>query len=694
VTAAARRISEVSGNLSWYHGRRFGHRAGAPSAGGFDEKSGVEDQRLMAGPTRTRGAALLVALCFLGLTGATALVMARAEAGRSGGRRGDEARASALRAADALQTLLGALEAQVGNGTANPRLVAALDAKVDAETLKDLLLNEPWWESFRRSVDGFALYPGEAKPGAQPDVQPLVASLVPAGFDARTLVREARAAGRVRSTMTVSAGQVFAVAAAPIALAGRSIEPTLVSLRALDAAALAEAADRAGARLAVADRARVLLVAGGKGSPPADVSAALAQGLALAAPGAGSFDGYAVAVRELPGELRVLSHVAAPAGIWTDRLPGGALAILVVGVMLSLVSFTALSRSARKPPRDARATDVGPGGTPMVGRYTLVSRLGEGGMAEIYSAVTTGIGTFRRPVVIKRLKPELAADPGAVAQFRDEANLLAAFNHPNIVAVHDFGRWNDRFFLAEEYVAGRDLGRIVEQCFARTQRPPAPELIAYVGREVCKGLDYAHRLENREGRPLKIVHRDISPENIVVTPQGQVKLLDFGIVKAAEGRVTKTEIGMVKGNVSFMAPEQARGLEVDGRADLYSLALVLYFCCTGRVLYTADNVYERLLQAATGPSANERALFQHLPRPFSTVIARATEPNLDRRYPSAREMAADLKTWAQNGATPTAHLVNELFGEELRDEARRLATFPAVASSEELISYSSSDRRR
>jgi serine/threonine-protein kinase len=338
--------------------------------------------------------------------------------------------------------------------------------------------------------------------------------------------------------------------------------------------------------------------------------------------------------------------------------------------------------------RDTRTE--GPG---QVGRYTLVSRIGEGGMAEIYSAVTTGVGSFRRPVVIKRLKPELAADPAAVAQFRDEANLLSAFNHPNIVAVHDFGRWENRFFLAEEYVAGRNLGRIIDQCFRRDGRPPALELTAYIAREVLKALDYAHKLENGAGRPLKIVHRDVSPENIVVTGQGEVKLLDFGIVKAAEGRVTKTEIGMVKGNVSFMAPEQARGMDVDGRADLYSLALVLFYCCTGSPLYTAEGVYERLVQAANGPGAADRALIQRLPKPFSTVIQRATDPDLNRRYPSAREMAADLKNWALHGATPTALLVNELFGDELKEEARRLATCPAVESSQDLVSYSSSDRR-
>jgi len=295
-------------------------------------------------------------------------------------------------------------------------------------------------------------------------------------------------------------------------------------------------------------------------------------------------------------------------------------------------------------------------------------------------------------VVIKRLKPELAADPNAVAQFRDEANLLAAFNHPNIVTVHDFGRWENQFFLAEEYVAGRNLGRIIEQCFARTHRPPALELIAYVGREVLQALDYAHKMENREGRPLKIVHRDISPENVVVTPHGEVKLLDFGIVKAAEGRLTKTEIGMVKGNVTFMAPEQARGMDVDGRADLYSLALVLYYCCTGRALYTRDNVYEQLMRAATGPGAADRALIQRLPQPFSAVIARATDPDLERRYRTAREMAADLRNWALHGATPTAVLVNELFGDELKDEARRLATFPTTEIARDLVSYSSETR--
>jgi len=656
----------------------------------------------MVGRTRTRGTALLVALSFLALTGATMVVLARADGGRTGQARTNDARtddalAAGLRAADGVETLLGALAAQVQNGTANPRLMAALDAKVDAATLGDLLLTEPWWEAFRRSVDGFALY------GSDP--QALVASHLPAGFDARAVIREARQAGHARSSLTVVSGQVMLVAAAPVVLAGRSIRPALVSVRALDAEALAGVAERAGASVAVTDGLQLLVVAaprGGGGAPGTaagrDSAAAFAEALALPVPGVGTFGGFAAASRglssDLRSDLRILALVAEPrgTGLSLSHLPSGALAILIIGVMLALGSFTALSvRVGRK--KTAGASKGGDPAARMVGRYTLVSRIGEGGMAEIYSAVTTGVGAFRRPVVIKRLRPELAADPNAVAQFRDEANLLAAFNHPNIVAVHDFGRWDNHFFLAEEYVAGRNLGRIIEQCFARTGCPPALELIAYVAREILKALDYAHKMENGEGRPLKIVHRDVSPENIVVTPQGEVKLLDFGIVKAAEGRVTKTEIGMVKGNVTFMAPEQARGMDVDGRADLYSLALVLFTCCTGRTLYTADGMYERLVQAATGPGPVERAAIGRLPQPFATVIGRATDPDLDRRYATAREMAADLKNWAMHGATPTAMLVNELFGEELKEEARRLATFPIAELPQDLVSFSSHDRR-
>ena len=174
----------------------------------------------------------------------------------------------------------------------------------------------------------------------------------------------------------------------------------------------------------------------------------------------------------------------------------------------------------------------------------------------------------------------------------------------------------------------------------------------------------------------------------MVSPRGEVKLLDFGVVKATEGRVAKTEMGVVKGNVTYMSPEQARGLDVDARADLFSLALVMYFCCTGYPLYAAHTTYGLLMQAGAGPSADGRTAIQKLPAPISAVVQRATDPDLDSRYANAREMAADLAEAARRGAATAGALVAELFGHELKEEAHRLATFPLDGSSLPAVSVS------
>ena len=292
-------------------------------------------------------------------------------------------------------------------------------------------------------------------------------------------------------------------------------------------------------------------------------------------------------------------------------------------------------------------------------------------MAEIFSAVTMGEGSFRRPVVIKRLRPELTADPNAVAQFCDEANLLAALHHPNIVAVHDFGRSQNQFFLAEEYVFGRDLGRLVARRLAESASPLPVEVIAHVACELLKGLEYAHGLTNEQGRSLGIVHRDVSPENVMVSARGEVKLLDFGVVKADEGRVARTDMGVVKGNVTYMAPEQARGLDVDARADLYSLALVMFFCATGKPLYAADT---RVRAADEGRQRPRRRRTRRDPRAaagLAAVIDRATADKIEDRYPDAHAMAAALEPLARGGATATAALVVELYGAELKQESHR-----------------------
>ena len=289
-------------------------------------------------------------------------------------------------------------------------------------------------------------------------------------------------------------GQVQAVSAAPVALTSRADWPVLVATRALDVGILSGIAERAGASVAISDGRRLLVAATVRRRrqpvPRIWASGRSSRRSNLPAPGVALYGGVAVAALPLPGGLRILAGSAAPAPArGALPLPGAVLAILAIGLVLAIGSFFLLARRAPEEPIIEMTTAEA---VTVIGRYTLVSRIGLGGMAEIYAAVTAGEGSFRRPVVIKRLRPELTTDPNAIAQFCDEANLLAALHHPNIVSVHDFGRWQNQYFLAEEYVQGRDLGRIVSQGFARDQRPPPPEVVAYVAHEILKALDYAH----------------------------------------------------------------------------------------------------------------------------------------------------------------------------------------------------------
>ena len=613
-------------------------------------------------PRRRRSRPLVVALSVLGISAATAAWLMYFDRSTALERSNIEAQTAALRAADGVRAVVTGLEAESQSATTNPRLVAALDANVDQETLRDLLLTEPWWEPFRRAVDGYGLWSDE--------VTAVVTSHLPGELDVRKSIRAARESRRPATGVVAVSGQAVALVACPIALAGRSDWPVLVATKLLDAATLSAFIGGGAGAVAISD-GRTLLVAGPK-PPRALVESAAASGTV-------TLGRNVVAVQPLGDGLRILVNVGGDAhGAGSLPLPWPVIAVLIAGITLSIGLYVMLL--GPPPAAFGTATDVpSVGDSAAFGRYTLVERIGQGGMAEIYVAVTTGEGSFRGPVVIKRLRPELAIDPKAVAQFCDEANLLAGLHHPNIVAVHDFGRSGNQHFLAQEYVSGRDLGRVVERRFATTRRSLPVEVVAHVGVEVLKALDFAHTRRDGESRPMGIVHRDVSPENVMVSTLGEVKLLDFGIVEA-EGRLTTTEMGVVKGKVPYMAPEQARGLEVDARVDLYSLALVLYFCCAGRPLYEADTSYGLVMKAGAGPGIEERVAIRQLPRPFADVIERATALRPEDRYANARDMAADLEPWARGGTTLTAALVGELFGAELKDEHHRLTTHPRTST--------------
>jgi tRNA A-37 threonylcarbamoyl transferase component Bud32 len=300
------------------------------------------------------------------------------------------------------------------------------------------------------------------------------------------------------------------------------------------------------------------------------------------------------------------------------------------------------------------------------GRYHLLRRLDGGGMADIYTAVLHGVEGFRRIYVIKRLRPELARIRVAVEQFIDEAKLGSMLVHSNIVPVFDFGKVGDEYFMAQEYIIGRDLGRLLLRHVETTGRPLSDKLMFYVAHEVLDALGYAHAQPDVSGRPLGIVHRDVSPGNIMLTARGEVKLFDFGIVKATQ-RVSKTEVGVVKGNVSFMSPEQARGQAVDPRSDLFSLGLVIHHALTNNQLYLGESTFDQLLRAANGPKTEHLRMLAGLPPATAAILRRALAVDPNDRYQSAAEFAADLAPYAAGGKFEAAALMQTLFGEELRN---------------------------
>ncbi|HEY7374677.1 MAG TPA: serine/threonine-protein kinase [Polyangia bacterium] len=307
-------------------------------------------------------------------------------------------------------------------------------------------------------------------------------------------------------------------------------------------------------------------------------------------------------------------------------------------------------------------------GASTFGRYRLLERLGEGGMAELYTAVLHGAEGFRRVYVVKRLRPEVARNRSAVEQFIDEAKLGSTLVHSNIVPVFDFGKVGDEYFLAQEYIIGRDLGKLLQRHQDRYGKPLSERLMLYVVHETLEALAYAHNRTDAAGNPIGLVHRDISPGNVMVTARGEVKLFDFGIVKG-EGRVSKTDVGVVKGNVSFMSPEQARGQAVDARADLFSLGLVLYYGLTGEQLYPGQSTFDQLMRAATGPKTEQLKLLSELPRASATLVTRALCVDPGLRYQTAAEFAAAVAPYVTGGKAEAATVIQELFGEEFKRES-------------------------
>jgi TonB family protein len=291
-------------------------------------------------------------------------------------------------------------------------------------------------------------------------------------------------------------------------------------------------------------------------------------------------------------------------------------------------------------PREARETPE-PAGEKF-GQYTLLERIAVGGMAEVWKARMRGVEGFQKTVAIKKILPYMTDNADFVAMFIDEAKLAAQLSHPNIIHIYDLGKIGSDFYIAMEYVEGKDLRSLLNA--ARQQSLPLPlGLALLIGVRVASGLAYAHRKRDFEGREMALVHRDVSPQNVLISYDGDVKLCDFGIAKAVS-KAGETQMGALKGKLQYMSPEQARGNMVDARSDLFSLGTVLFEMLTGQRLFEGDSemsVLEAVRQVKVRPP---RQVDPTIPQEVDDVVMHALAGRPQDRFQTAGELEQRLET--------------------------------------------------
>jgi serine/threonine protein kinase len=310
-----------------------------------------------------------------------------------------------------------------------------------------------------------------------------------------------------------------------------------------------------------------------------------------------------------------------------------------------------------------------------IGRYQLLAHLASGGMAEIYLARQTGIGGFEKLVVVKKILPNLAREKVFVEMFLDEAVIAAQLNHPNVVQIYDLGQSGDDYYIAMEFLEGESLGHLTSEG-ARVRKPLPPGMAAGIISQVCEGLAYAHAFEDETGKPLGIVHRDISPHNIIVLFTGVVKVVDFGIAKAAS-KMHQTKVGTLKGKLAYMSPEQCMGSQVDARSDLFSLGVVLWELLTHRRLFKRD-VEPAMIRAIMDepiPKVNE--VHKDAPAALAAVADKALCKKPQDRYKSAAEMKAEIQAYLRQesleaGPEQISAYAHEVLGKQARTKKRLL----------------------
>jgi serine/threonine protein kinase len=274
----------------------------------------------------------------------------------------------------------------------------------------------------------------------------------------------------------------------------------------------------------------------------------------------------------------------------------------------------------------------------LIGKYVIANKIGEGGMAEIYLATHVGPGGFVRKVALKRVREFIARDPDFVAMFASEARIVASLIHPNIVQVTDFDRTGETWYLAMEFVSGKDLFEIVKRGRQLSRRMP-PAIAVFIAGEVAKGLGYAHRARG-PSTPNGVIHRDVSPQNVLVSEDGCVKLTDFGIAKVGVGT---TQVGTIKGKLAYMSPEQSWGSDLDVRSDVFALGIILWELLVGERLFWSKRDTDTLLAVRERPIPAPSTVNPAVPPSLDALVLKALQRDRSARFADGAEMAAALR---------------------------------------------------
>jgi len=317
----------------------------------------------------------------------------------------------------------------------------------------------------------------------------------------------------------------------------------------------------------------------------------------------------------------------------------------------------------------------------LFGKYYLLELINVGGMAEVFKAKMFGVEGFEKIVAIKRILPEVAEDAEFIKMFVDEAKIAVKLQHPNVVQIFELGKIEDSYFIAMELINGKDL-KTIRKRLKRVDLLMPVEQSAYIISQVCDGLDYAHRKTDEKMNPLNIVHRDISPQNMIVSYEGTVKLIDFGIAKA-KSKSTKTQVGMLKGKFSYMSPEQVSGQPIDRRSDIFSLGVVFFEMLTGKRLFLGKNDVETLEKIRKAEVFPPSVFNSAVPPELDRIVLKALAKDREDRYQWASEFSEDLKKFSYSSGKSFSrqdmmNFMSEFFADELEEETAKLEEYHKI----------------